>query len=340
MGSDIGGSIRFPAHACGVCGLKPTSNRLTMLGHAPIFTGQEAIPAQPGPLARSVADLQLALRVLAAPGQNLFDAGVAPVALGDANEVRLSTLRVALFDDNRIMRPSPAIRRAVREAGRALSERGVCVEEWTPPDVNDAWDIYQGLMFADGMDWARRALRGSRRDWRINRIVRSLALPRTLYRLGAWELALFGQKHLADSTRRLGRRTSDDYWQLLAARADYRARFTAALDACSFDAILCPPDALPALTHGSSFHLTDALSYGALFNLLGMPAGVVAVTRVRAGEESDRQTGGDFVERQARKVESGSAGLPVGVQIAARHWREDIALALMSAVEKGMRAAG
>ena len=65
-----------------------------------------------------------------------------------------------------------------------------------------------------------------------------------------------------------------------------------------------------------------------------MPAGVVAATRVREDEESDRVTGWQIVERQARKVERGSAGLPVGVQVVARHWREDVLLSLMRALEE------
>jgi fatty acid amide hydrolase len=334
LGSDIGGSVRFPAHACGVQGLKPTANRLSMLGHAPIFGGQEAVPAQPGPVARSVADLELALRVLAAPGQETFDAGIATVELGNMTDIKVERLRVAMFDDNKILRPAPAIRRAVHEAAEALRARGVAVEEWTPPDLSEAWDIYQGLLFADGMRWARRVLRGSKVDWRVRRIVESLRLPRALFRVGAWELSLLKQKHLSDSTRRLGRRTVAEYWRLIERRADYRARFIQSLDARRFDAILCPPDALPALTHGGSFYLTDALSYGALYNLLGMPAGVVRVTCVREGEESDRPQSSDIVERAARRVEANSAGLPVGVQVAARHWREDIALALMSVIEE------
>jgi fatty acid amide hydrolase len=74
-----------------------------------------------------------------------------------------------------------------------------------------------------------------------------------------------------------------------------------------------------------------------IYNLLGMPAGCVPVTRVRAGEESDRLKTGDIVERTARAVEHNSAGLPVGVQVVARHWREDVVLALMSALEEYFR---
>jgi fatty acid amide hydrolase len=91
---------------------------------------------------------------------------------------------------------------------------------------------------------------------------------------------------------------------------------------------------LPALRHGSSFFLSHPMSYSALFNLLGMPAGVVAATRVRAVEESDREQSIDIIERAARKVEKDSAGLPVGVQVVARHWREDVALSIMRALEE------
>ena len=126
--------------------------------------------------------------------------------------------------------------------------------------------------------------------------------------------------------------TADQLWQLVARRTHYRSRFLAALDAGRYDAIICPPYPVPALTHGASSSL-GLFSYAALYNLLCMPAGVVPATRVRPGEESDRPQSKDGVEQAAKQVEMNSAGLPVGVQAVARHWREDVALALMSALE-------
>ena len=78
--------------------------------------------------------------------------------------------------------------------------------------------------------------------------------------------------------------------------------------------------------------------YTALYNLLGYPAGIVPNTRVRPGEESDRAASRDILEQAARKVELGSAGLPVGVQVVARPWREHVALAAMQAIEHAARA--
>ena len=164
------------------------------------------------------------------------------------------------------------------------------------------------------------------------------APPQLLYKLSAWQWALLGQKRLARDVRGLGSRSTKAYWRLVDERTRYRTVFVNALDAGRYDAIICPADGLPALRHGSSFILSNAMSYSTLFNLLGMPAGVVAATRVRDGEESDRAKSFDMVERMARKVELESAGLPVGVQVAARHWREDVALSVMLALEEHFKA--
>jgi fatty acid amide hydrolase len=64
---------------------------------------------------------------------------------------------------------------------------------------------------------------------------------------------------------------------------------------------------------------------------------VAPITRVRSGEESDRSATKDKAEQTALAVEQGSAGLPVAVQVAARHWREDIVLAVMAALEGHFR---
>ncbi|HUS13504.1 MAG TPA: amidase family protein, partial [Chloroflexia bacterium] len=116
----------------------------------------------------------------------------------------------------------------------------------------------------------------------------------------------------------------------------YQERFAAALDAAAggpFDVILCPACALPALTHGASGDLMTIGGYTVLYNVLGYPTGIVPVTRVRVEEESTRTGSRDPVEKRARQVEQGSAGLPVGVQVVARPWREHVALAAMQAIE-------
>ena len=150
-------------------------------------------------------------------------------------------------------------------------------------------------------------------------------------------LSAAGQRRLAFMAGSAVPRSVDDYWGLLSDRRRYRTAFMAALDRGRFDAVLCPPFPTPAITHGSSSNLGPCGLYTTLYNVVGMPAGVVPATRVRAGEESDRPGRIDITARTARAIEAGSAGLPVGVQVAARHWREDVVLAVMAALEEQFR---
>ena len=150
---------------------------------------------------------------------------------------------------------------------------------------------------------------------------------------------VIGQKKLSASMRFKHRLSIEEYFQLLGRRRQYSTKFLEALNQGRFDVILCPPDALPALRHGSSYYIGGCgISYAGLYTLLGMPVGVVAGTRIRPCEESDRPDTHDVVERAARYVEKDSVGLPVGVQVAARHWREDVVLATMGVLETFFRA--
>src|SRR5205823_11566461 len=120
----------------------------------------------------------------------------------------------------------------------------------------------------------------------------------------------------------------------------YTERFSRTLDEADggpIDAVLCPAVALPAFVHGASRDLGLAGSYSMLANILGFPAGVVPLTRVRASEEVSSRRPFDMVERAAHTTEKGSTGLPVAVQIIARPWREDIELAALSAIEAPAR---
>src|SRR5262249_3315110 len=115
LGTDLGGSVRVPAHACGVCALKPTAGRLGMTGTGVEWV-QEGIPDQAGRLARSVGDLRMAWQVLCGAGQEMLDPRVAPVGPGDPDTIAVARLRVGVFEEDGVFPASPAVRRAVREA--------------------------------------------------------------------------------------------------------------------------------------------------------------------------------------------------------------------------------
>ena len=159
------------------------------------------------------------------------------------------------------------------------------------------------------------------------------SLPNVAVRALASAMQATGQHRAAKLLRNVRKTSAGGLSDILGDRITYLESFMAALDAGGYDLVLSPAAPLPAAPHGVTKDLPDAFMPAALFTTLGMPAGVLPLTRVRPGEESDRHDSKDRSLQAARRVEQGSAGLPVGVQIVARHWREDLVLAAMQAIE-------
>ena len=167
-------------------------------------------------------------------------------------------------------------------------------------------------------------------------VLRAAAIPNWLRDLLAPLLRGLGQSQLAHLLQATRARSGHDYFGLLAGRAALRQRWFDGLHTAGIDVVLCPPHALPAMRHGATEWTTAAACYAFVANLLGAPAGVVPVTTVRADEAEPRLAGRDRVLREAAATESGSAGLPVGVQVIGRLFREDQALAAMQVLETAL----
>jgi amidase len=152
LGSDSGGSIRLPAHYCGVAAIKPTTGRVPNTGAYDHPGGLTDPRTQVGLLARSVADLALGLPVICGPDN--FDGGVVPMALGSVHAVRLRDLRVAYFLEERGADVTSETAHSVGATAQALSRAGITVEERQPPQfVRDGRRITEAW-------WGLESLRG------------------------------------------------------------------------------------------------------------------------------------------------------------------------------------
>jgi amidase len=138
IGSDSGGSIRMPAHYCGIAALKPTAGLIPVTGAYGLPGGLSDPRSQAGPMARYVTDLELTLPVLVGPDG--FDSGVVPVPL-PKRVPKLAGLKVAWYADDGIAKPTPAISATVRAAARALAADGCSVSEERPPDLVEAQQV-------------------------------------------------------------------------------------------------------------------------------------------------------------------------------------------------------
>ena len=132
LGSDSGGSIRVPAHYCGVAGLKPTTGRVPNTGAYDHPGGLSDPRTQVGVVARAVEDLALVLPILAGPDN--FDSGVIPMPLEDWTQVRVKQLTVAYFLEDRATPVTSETAHAVGAAAQALARAGARLEESEPRD--------------------------------------------------------------------------------------------------------------------------------------------------------------------------------------------------------------
>jgi amidase len=148
LGSDIGGSVRNPAHYNGIFSLKPTEWRVPGHGHVPDLPGATRSTRYMGtfgPLARSVEDLDTALRVIAGPDG--YEAEAGPVPLGPTPRLSARDLRIAVLASNPLVPVSADTAAVVEATAKRLSKAGARVKPAAPEglDWQQGWDDWADL---------------------------------------------------------------------------------------------------------------------------------------------------------------------------------------------------
>jgi amidase len=147
IGSDIGGSIRVPSVFCGVYGHKPSWGLIPLRGHSPPGTdGADPPLSVVGPMARTAADLGLALGVLAGPDED--EAVGYRLQLPPARHRRLADFRVLVIDQHPVVKTGSEIRGALDALARKLSAAGgrVARQSNLLPDLGSAFETYMGIL--------------------------------------------------------------------------------------------------------------------------------------------------------------------------------------------------
>ena len=139
LGSDSGGSLRQPAHACGVCAIRPSNGRVPLSGHFPVITPMLDPRTVIGPVSRTVADLTLALRVMQGPDAR--DPSAQPLPLRDPLRVDVSALRVAWWVDQPDWLPTSDTAMVVRTAAAWLSAAGATLVEDQPDGLEAVYPL-------------------------------------------------------------------------------------------------------------------------------------------------------------------------------------------------------
>ncbi|MDF5715217.1 MAG: amidase, partial [Rhizonema sp. NSF051] len=134
LGSDIGGSIRVPAHFCGIFGLKPTEHRVSTFGHIPELPGTPKTIRYlqtVGPLARSVEDLRLCLSLIEGPDPRQPE--VLPIPIQVNPVTTLKSCRYAWTEGFGDIPSSAETKAALEKLASSLADLGCCVEQHKQP---------------------------------------------------------------------------------------------------------------------------------------------------------------------------------------------------------------
>jgi len=260
LGSDLGGSIRVPAHFCGICGLRPTPGRVPASGFATPSAGPFSLVHSFGPLARSVDDLQLFFAVLA--GFDPGDPASVPLPAPTPAHVDPRDLRLAVCVDGGI--PVTAeTRQAVEHAADLLARRGADIATWTLPAIAEAPQVFSDWVLQSSLPAILGSYRG--REDAMGPLMRGLSKlvqPRSLERfLEAWS-SRDGIRHSI-----LGR---------------MQQRPVVIMPVCSTPAFR-HDERGPLQVDGRPVEYVVSFGYAELASLAGLPAVVVPVARTSAG---------------------------------------------------------
>jgi amidase len=246
IGSDFGGSIRGPSHACGIAGIKPTSGRVPRTGHIIDYGGTFDGYQQLGPMARRVEDLVTILPLISGP--DYIDAAIHAVPLPDPAEVNLSQLRVACYTQQGqgAAGASSEVVAVIQAAVKVLANAGCAVTEDTPPHLMEAMELRQQLTRGDGNAWQKRLTQ------RYETIVPGPARQ-------------FDQPQLPVA----------EFVRLLERQDALKTDILTFME--KYDLLICPVRSTPLPLIGDPEKVADlaGASFTSVFNLTGYPAGVV-----------------------------------------------------------------
>jgi len=294
LGSDGGGSVREPAHFTGICAMKPTPGRIPTAGHLPDNTGPFALLGTVGPMARTMADVTLLLRVLS--GALDIDPIAAPVPFQPTSTEALKQTRIGYFEDDGLVPVTAETRQAVQDAVHSLRRHGFHVEPFRPQSLERARKLWYTFFVRCGAMLLEPLARGHESGLSPT-FLDFLSIAHTQPPLAADELlAAWCETDLVRS-------------RLLAEMRD-------------FPILLSPVCSIPAFRHGernwtlhdaSGAHhqvaYLDAMRFTQWFNLLGSPAAVVPISR-------------------------SADGLPIGLQLAGRPYADEHVLAIATVLEQ------
>ncbi len=265
VGSDNNGSIRLPSAWNGIAGLRPAPGRISLQGMRPIVEEDQLGAWAVGPMARCVADLELALRIFAKPNQPSTEP-----RLCHSSHVNLRNLRVATLTkwEHGEGKPISEIQKAVTKSADLLADRGAKVQEGIPRSLHRIGPVIVATMLGK----AAFPLDGFRKRVRELGAEKDPLICAAIDWIDAWQRRVPEQVQRKDA----------------AAFVDLQNDFSRFME--HVDALILPVHAQAAMQHGTSWprdpeeRCEEKYAYCYFCQLLGQhPAGTVRVGTTKEG---------------------------------------------------------
>lgn len=305
LGSDLFGSLRIPAHCCGIHAHKPTHGLVPTRGHTPPYSPNYSVGVDPdlvvvGPMSRSAGDLALALDVLAGPDD--AEAAAWRLALPAPRHTRLADFRVLLIEDHPMVPTSDEVRTAAQRFREQLERTGCTVAAASPllPDFERVMRIVSPLLLSfAGAD-----------------------LPPDEYRALREQAARFADSDSSDEAVELrGLVLSHRDWiaadrARIAVMHQWRQLFR------EWDLVVCPVLPMPALVHDHTDMRTRTVD--------------IDGTRIAYARQAVWQAPATLagLPATAFPVGLGSSGLPIGLQAIGPYLEDRTPIAFAGLVER------
>ncbi|KAK4049733.1 hypothetical protein OIO90_005314 [Microbotryomycetes sp. JL221] len=323
IGTDIGGSVRSPAAACGLYGLRPTALRIP--GVATYKYGRESIMGTAGPLAHSLRDIELFMATVLGDEQKLWerDPNIVemPWRYGRKGEWqdRSRKLRIGVMWDDGEVRPTKPIQRALESVVDRLKRSGaVEIKEFEAYGTREAWYLARELYFPD----AGRRIRDLTVDSEVQEPLHSLT---------AWLLEEGGPP--------LQEKSVGEVWEMTARRDAFRKRYRRHWMDQHVDVVLCPNAPYPAPPHNTA----KWWAYTSHFNVVDHPA-VTFPTGLTVSDELDALSDEELGAFQARNKDEAIAhgnyspqaykNAPLCLQLVARRFHDEELLDALKVIEE------
>jgi amidase len=301
LGTDIGGSVRGPSALCGIYGFKPTSYILPMKGFLSHGLPAELnILASPGPMCRSLRDMELFVKLILSSKPHLLDPRVVPIPWTGLRTPIAKKLKIGIISNDGFIQPQPPVARAIAWAKHVLSAPKYAsileIKPFTPHDVPSTWTQMRRVYLPDGDKGARDAI---------------VSTGEPIHPLTEWILKdPVELDAVAISQQRFG-------------RDQFRCAFAESWTAQDVDVVIGPAFVGPAPKHDTAFYWT----YTSLYNFVDYP-GVVFPTPVRAEKNevyaADYTPLGEECAHVRRLWEEGDfEGAPINLQINARKYHDN-----------------